>query len=56
MTPEEFEELSSEEKTAAIEHNDEHVRQWRGTCQLCRKALTGTRAELREHKCANSPE
>lgn len=51
MTPEAFELLPEREKAELIDYNDEYVREWRGVCQLCRKALRGTRASLRSHVC-----
>jgi hypothetical protein len=51
MTPEEFEALPRGEQLAAIEHNDEHVRQWRAVCQLCKRPVSGTLAEIRRHEC-----
>ena len=56
MTPEEFEALSEEKKAEEVWDNDEFVREWRGVCQICRKALVGTRKSLREHQCGKPTE
>lgn len=56
LTPENFNDLPEEKKQALIEYNDEHVRQWRGTCQLCGAKLLGTRRKLKEHLCGKSSE
>lgn len=49
MTPEEFEALSPEKRAEAVAHNDENVRMWRATCQVCGASLLGTLADIRKH-------
>lgn len=56
MTPKEFNGLPEVKRQELIAYNDEYVRQWRATCQKCRKALNGTLHEIREHRCDDSTE
>ena len=53
MTPDEFEKLSPEKKAAAIEHHNEHVREWRARCARCGAELRGTLSKIREHSCVD---
>jgi len=51
MTPEEFEQLDPVAKAAAIDKNNEEVRQWWMRCQKCGRVLHGTLKELRARIC-----
>ena len=55
LTPEAFSALPEAKRLELIEYNDEFVRTWRGVCQLCRASLSGTRAQLRAHRCGDGP-
>lgn len=47
-------ELPQEKRNELIEYNDEFVREWRATCQVCKATLRGTRRSIREHVCGSA--
>lgn len=51
LTPEMFDTLGAEKRKELIDYNNEHVREWRGTCRACGMKLKGTLASIREHSC-----
>jgi predicted Zn-ribbon and HTH transcriptional regulator len=53
MTPEDFEALDPAAQAAAIDKNNEEVRQWVTTCRKCGFRMIGTLRELRTMKCPN---
>ena len=44
-------ELPEAKRLELIEYNDEYVRDWRATCQVCKAQLRGTRRSIRNHVC-----